>query len=47
MQACDACVGRRMLITGGVSEATLGCDVLLSRREIAEFLSDGFTFDVR
>ncbi|CAL5224520.1 g7217 [Coccomyxa viridis] len=39
--------GRRMLITAGVSEATLGCDVLLSRREIAEFLSDGFTFDVR
>ena len=36
-----------MYITAGVTEAKLGCDLLLSCREIAQFVSDGFTFDVR
>ena len=36
-----------MHITAGVTEAKLGCDLLLSYREIAQFVSDGFTFDVR
>ena len=39
--------GQMMPITAGVSEAELGCDLLLNQREIAEFLSKGFTLDVR
>lgn len=39
--------GKKMHITAGVTEAKLGCDLLLSCREIAQFVSDGFMFDVR
>ncbi len=43
----SASAGKKMYITAGVTEAKLGCDLLLSCREIAQFVSDGFTFDVR
>ena len=36
-----------MRVTAGVTTAHLGCDLLLCRREIAEFISDGYKFDVR
>ena len=36
-----------MHITAGVTGAKLGCDLLLSCREIALFISDGFSFDIR
>ena len=39
--------GKKMHITAGVIEAQLGCDLLLSCKEIAQFISDGFTFDIR
>ena len=43
----SAFAGKKMHITAGVTEAKLGCDLLLSCREIARFVSDGFIFDVR
>ena len=43
----SAFTGKKMHITAGVTEAKLGCDLLLSCQEIAQFVSDGFTFDVR
>ncbi|CAK0787452.1 hypothetical protein CVIRNUC_010672 [Coccomyxa viridis] len=39
--------GKKMHITAGVTGAKLGCDLLLSCREIAQFISDGFSFDIR
>ncbi|KAK9909778.1 hypothetical protein WJX75_007368 [Coccomyxa subellipsoidea] len=39
--------GKKMHVTVGVTNASLGCDLLISQREISEFISDGFIFDVR
>ena len=32
-----------MMVEAGVTEATMGCDLLISRREIAQFEDAGFT----
>ena len=39
--------GKRMHIVAGLTEAHLGCDLLISRREIAEFESDGYRLSAR
>lgn len=39
--------GKKMHITAGLTEARLGCDLLISRREIAEFESDGYRLSAR
>ncbi len=47
LTASDCPAGMRMRVTAGVTKAHMGCDLLICRREIAEFISDGYTFDVR
>ena len=39
--------GKRMHIVAGLTEARLGCELLISRREIAEFENDGYRFTAR
>ncbi|KAL3163201.1 hypothetical protein ABBQ32_009604 [Trebouxia sp. C0010 RCD-2024] len=39
--------GKRMHIVAGLTDARLGCDLLISRREIAEFESDGYRLSAR
>lgn len=39
--------GKRLHVVAGVTEASLGCDLLISRREIAEFESDGYRLSAR
>ncbi len=36
-----------MHVTAGVTKARLGCELLISCKEIGQFISDGFKFDVR
>lgn len=36
-----------MHIVAGLTEARLGCDLLVSRREIAEFELDGYRLSAR
>lgn len=36
-----------MHVVAGLTEARLGCDLLISRREIAEFENDGYRFTAR
>lgn len=44
---CLLSSGKKMNVTVGVTKARLGCDLLISVREIRELISDGFKFDVR
>ena len=46
-QASRCSAGKKMHVTAGVTKAHMGCDLLICRREIAELISDGYTFDVR
>lgn len=39
--------GKRMHVVAGLTEARLGCDLLISRREIADFESDGYRLSAR
>ena len=36
-----------MHVVAGLTEARLGCDLLISRHEIAEFESDGYRLSAR
>lgn len=36
-----------MTVTAGVTEARMGCDLLVSRHEIAQFEADGYRFSAR
>ena len=48
---CQGCLcavaGKRLHVVAGLTEARLGCDLLISRREIAEFESDGYRLSAR
>ena len=39
--------GKEMCVQAGITGAALGCDLLISRREIAEFERDGYTLTAR
>ncbi len=39
--------GKKMHVVAGLTEARLGCDLLISRREIAEFELDGYRLSAR
>ncbi len=44
---CLCHAGKRMHVVAGLTEARLGCDLLISRREIADFESDGYRLSAR
>jgi len=44
---CLGHAGKRMHVVAGLTEARLGCDLLISRREIADFESDGYRLSAR
>ena len=44
---CLSHAGKRMHVVAGLTEARLGCDLLISRREIADFESDGYRLSAR
>ena len=44
---CLSHAGKRMHVVAGLTEARLGCDLLISRHEIAEFESDGYRLSAR
>ncbi len=44
---CLSDAGKRMHVVAGLTEARLGCDLLISRREIADFESDGYRLSAR
>ena len=39
--------GKEMVVEAGVTSANMGCDLLVSRREIAQFEDDGYTLTAR
>ncbi len=43
---CAAVAGKRLHVTAGVTQARLGCDLLVCVKEIRQLLSEGYRFSV-
>ena len=41
------CAGKRVRCVAGLTEAQLSCDLLVSRRQIVDVETDGYTFSAR
>ena len=45
--AADEVAGSPLRVTAGVTRATLGCDLLVSRHDILRLQADGFTLSAK